>query len=1486
MSYVKNGSPGKITMDLPRSNYVYELLLFSFGNIHDTVNLSLIYNYHYKCKNIDLFFVKEGFKLNIQKAIRFVNGVPAYFVEANGNCTTLNSDDSYPYVFDDESQRILRQSNISNMPYVIENPDDSKEYYNSLGLITAVVNKYGDYVLRYTYNTSTGRLSSVIFRNDKTIIFNYSGNHISVIGLSGTTGSVRLGYTDNSITVTRHSGEVCNIVLSNTMDLTATNTASTYSTEVKKVDDYSLAIYDYINLEQINVATYKFSDYATSRYSHYMVDITNNEGVKVRNEYWYDHLAYSYEVTGNDVEFLDNKLNGSVQVYRTMDYPYSNSIVTSVAYSSGSPMNFYAINTNGNSSSDQWVSFVDAEENPEARGYYLLTGWYKILENKDPTISIESIEDGFPDDAIITHYHYCPEYKNDDMWHFFAYRIYANAAYIKVHLPSNSTMTTKDFRITFQKSPTDSDTNTSKIATMQYGLVPINNTQKFIPLHECGHFTYVYTPSTGGAPLEHDFATSDITFQDLFKHRINRHKDIYPSEVYYNGCKNVCNLGSSGNFQAHHIVPATQTVTSYVVDNCYLAIRQSTAAGVTVTQIRDNLSSFLIYEMLNESGTVIGYKKLDMYMDVIEENAENVTTYYTREKDLLKEAKVQNPTSTYTRTLSYGSDDSGNQLVTATDEYNNVTVYTLDSTWGKVKSVTLPDGSVVTDTYDEDQCVLTKRTFGNPNGRANSLSYSNGILSSLQACDLNYAFTYSAGMLTNINKNNTSVEAHVHTGNTKTESYYPQQAGALHSTVAHFDKYGRLTSVDGVLTNAYYLRNDYSSEAGTNSWNTNVTNGSALLAESTDEMRGEISRFVYDNKDRLVKKNVVEETDGDSISTEIYGYDSIDRVTDHSISYTNTNFSTINEKIGYTKTADNPAANNEVETYDFMLGSSFKASTKNVFDTYHRLTQKDIRIGSKKFTKQFTYNIGRVDQIKDTVGNTDIENHSYGYDEMGRITTAAATGGNCAYYTYDQYGQLVQEDNMALDRTFVYQYNDNGNIVNAYAYNYTQEGTPSGTPLTDDAFGYSTTYPDRLTSFNNTTIAYNAMGCPTSYDGKSATWTKGKLSSLSSGTLASGTSNYTYTYNAFGQRVARNYSYLAGTSGLTQLQTGQVTSYSKKYYYDHAGRLLAETSVKNRYNETALAEQIVYLYDESSIVGMEYTTGGTSKLYYFQRNLQGDVTALYDTDGALVAKYLYDAWGNCTISGETTNTAVANANPIRYRGYYFDSDTGLCYCNARYYSPKWRRFISPDDTAYLDPESVNGLNLYCYCNNDPVNYKDPTGKLLISSLFIAAVIGGAIAGAAINTASYLYTNEDPTLGGVLGAFAIGALVGGFGGAAGATTGWWSIGFMAAAGVTSGVYTGITTDGTIGQKILTGLTAAVFAGAGAYLGSLISFSGLSFGYALAGNAIFGMTIGGYLEIPNMAIQGWVGKGFQNRASIMSSAYSIRNNQSTDTIPAFA
>ena len=303
------------------------------------------------------------------------------------------------------------------------------------------------------------------------------------------------------------------------------------------------------------------------------------------------------------------------------------------------------------------------------------------------------------------------------------------------------------------------------------------------------------------------------------------------------------------------------------------------------------------------------------------------------------------------------------------------------------------------------------------------------------------------------------------------------------------------------------------------------------------------------------------------------------------------------------------------------------------------------------------------------------------------------------------------------------------------------------------------------------------MGCPTTVNGYTATWTRGKLAKLSKGNRIVGTSTYQYGYNALGQRISRSYAYTPGTG--TSVEKGTLIGYNKSFRYDQSGRLIQEGKSDQYYNETGTSESIIYLYDNCGIIGMVYSGLSASGTYYFQRNLLGDVIGIYDTSGTKVGGYAYDAWGNCTITLNTNG--IATRNPIRYRGYYYDEDTKLYFLNARYYSPEWRRFVSPDDTGYLDPESVNGLNLYAYCGNDPVNYADPSGHsatLLIVGLVSAAVIGGLISGGI--SAGTAYVTRGDVGAAFWGGFVTGALSSLAVGVGMAITGGW--GLLACAGL--------------------------------------------------------------------------------------------------------
>ena len=412
--------------------------------------------------------------------------------------------------------------------------------------------------------------------------------------------------------------------------------------------------------------------------------------------------------------------------------------------------------------------------------------------------------------------------------------------------------------------------------------------------------------------------------------------------------------------------------------------------------------------------------------------------------------------------------------------------------------------------------------------------------------------------------------------------------------------------------------------------------------------------------------------------------------------------------------------------------------------------------------------------LKYKKGSSDLRGFTYTYDAAGNIQTVTTGGTNVPAaaasktYAYDAQGQLATETNGGASRA--YAYDTVGNIRSV---------TTDGAVI--KSFGYTNpSWPDLLTSVTvgGTTkdILYEGQtqtsGVPSSgnpvtyYNGKdyTFTWTKGRQ--LASATVDG--KQVSYTYDMSGVRSNK--------------QVGD-TTYT---YTTLSGKVMRQTWGDNNALE--------FVYDDGNQpFAVIYKHGQTTELYYYVLNAQGDVSAILDSSGKLAASYDYDAWGNCTVYDSsakvlTDPTSIANLNPLRYRGYYYDAETGFYYLQSRYYDPAICRFINAD--TYLSTgQGMLGHNMFTYCGNNPVNYCDSSGRFFFTLL-------GAVIGAAVGYIDAYIAGEDPIKG---------AIAGGVSGA------------IAGAGVDIGVIITASTGG-----IGAGLAAAVIIGAaGGFVGTGIS-----------------------------------------------------------------
>ena len=399
-----------------------------------------------------------------------------------------------------------------------------------------------------------------------------------------------------------------------------------------------------------------------------------------------------------------------------------------------------------------------------------------------------------------------------------------------------------------------------------------------------------------------------------------------------------------------------------------------------------------------------------------------------------------------------------------------------------------------------------------------------------------------------------------------------------------------------------------------------------------------------------------------------YTYDGKSRVTEYTCGMAGATGGSLGQTYAYTYDDTNSTLSSVTVT-----ASGVSDTLSFSYDPLQRLTAKTLARTGLTLAQTYSYKTisgnrtsTLISGLTQKTGGSTTDSYTYTYDSLGNITAINRSGYEPLSYTYDTQNQLTKV--IEGDFRYEYAYDTYGNILSVKTYdNATSELMSTNTYTYGDS-----QWLDRLTKFNGTTITYDNIGNPLSYYNGSS---------------------YTFTWNgrelvkAVKGGVTTTYKY--GADGLRTQKTVGSTTYN--YYYGD-GLLIRQTWGSNYMD---------FLYDES---GSAYSFIYNGTQYYYVRNLQGDVVKILNTSGAVVASYTYDAWGKVTNSGNV----VGQYNPIRYRGYYYDTDTGFYYLQSRYYDPAIKRFINADGYINANGDFI-GFNMFAYCSNNPINHIDKNG---------------------------------------------------------------------------------------------------------------------------------------------------------------------------------
>lgn len=440
------------------------------------------------------------------------------------------------------------------------------------------------------------------------------------------------------------------------------------------------------------------------------------------------------------------------------------------------------------------------------------------------------------------------------------------------------------------------------------------------------------------------------------------------------------------------------------------------------------------------------------------------------------------------------------------------------------------------------------------------------------------------------------------------------------------------------------------------------------LQETFTTNNGDVFNYTYDIHGRLINENVGQE----DITYEYDNNDNKTKIGNVSKTYDNLNRlltnTENNQTVTYTyddtlktKTITDPKGNIIVEEYDKANRLVKVTNGDDITEYVYNLDgsmQKQINSRTKTIYEYYPDKKLKLLTTKD-VNDILIEENYYEYDNNNNIIKD-----NSKVFTYDALNRIKTSNNTE----YTYDVSGNiltkslitGNVIKVTGYSYNAKNQLLATTTLEDlnvTSESSFTYDDNgnqlteTTNGNTVTNTYNA---------------RNELIEVNDGqTVAE------YVYNAEGKRVKKI-----------------ADNITTNFVYD-GDNVILELDDQN--NELAV-----------NIRGLSLLKRTTNKDGYYIYNGHGDVTKILDNTNNTLNSYEYDEFGKILSENETFN------NPYKYAGYYYDKETKTYYLQARYYNPEIQRFIS-EDTYRGQLDDPLSLNLYTYCNNNPLIYVDLTG---------------------------------------------------------------------------------------------------------------------------------------------------------------------------------